>query len=294
VTLRHLVFDFDGTCTEIPLADQAFLAAYLAALRAAVGPEQVSDGEWGDALSTVRRCSPEEGWRLGGAPAAPAAADPYVLAYETGALLAHRRRLKLPGDLHTKALQHAEAPLRAELPEVLAAVDALGVKITFISNSSTTVVGARLDQALGAGSPLRRKIGVLGDASKFTIREPSANFDGPIDARLLAAFRALPAEGPRLLQRPIYLRRGGYFALLAKVWGGDPWGPSQTLVCGDIWELDLALPAALGCAVHLIERAPPYQTCAYELEALGLSLRGRSSPDLRGLLAHAQALRAVS
>ena len=290
MTLRHLVFDFDGTCTEIPQADQAFLAAYLAALRTAVAPAQVSDAEWSDALSTVRRASPEEGWRLGGTPSAPAAADPYVLAFETGSLLAHRRRLKLPTDLHAKALQHAEAPLRAEFPGVLAAVAALGVQITFISNSSTAVVGARLDQGLGAGSPLRQKISVLGDASKFTIREPSANFDGPIDTRLLAAFRALPAEGPRLLQRPIYLRRGAYLSQLAKVWAGDPSGPAGTLVCGDIWELDLALPAALGCAVHLIERAPPYQTCGYELEALGLCLRGRSSPDLRGLLAHAQAL----
>ncbi len=290
MTLQHLVFDFDGTCTEIPRADQAFLAAYLAALRAAVAPVQVSHSEWSDALCTVRRCSPEEGWRLGGTPAAPAAADPYVLAYETGALLAHRRQFRLPGDLHAQALRHAEAPLRAELPEVLAAADALGARITFISNSSTTVVGARLDEALGAGSPLRQKIAVLGDASKFTVREPSANYDRPIDARLLAAFRALPVEGPRLLQRPLYLRRGGYFAQLAKVWGSDAMAPSRTLVCGDIWELDLALPAALGCAVHLIERAPPYQTCGYELEALGLCLRGRSSPDLHGLLAHARAL----
>ena len=42
--------------------------------------------------------------------------------------------------------------------------------------------------------------------------------------------------------------------------------------------------------MHLIERAAPYETCAYEWEALALCLRSRSSPDLHGLLEHAEAL----
>ena len=73
---------------------------------------------------------------------------------------------------------------------------------------------------------------------------------------------------------------------LGKVWRGDAAnGPRTTLVCGDIWELDLALPDALGCAVHLIERGAPYSTYAYELDAMTQARRGSSSGDLNGLLA---------
>ena len=80
------------------------------------------------------------------------------------------------------------------------------------------------------------------------------------------------------LARPVVLKRGRYFDALARLWGDDAEGPQKTIVCGDIWELDHALPEAMGCATHLIERAPPFPSYAYE------KARTTSSPNLWGLI----------
>ena len=74
MNLRHVVFDFDGTCTDIPAADRAFLEEYRRLLSLEVAP--CSASEWEHALELVRSRSPQEGWMLGGTPAAPVAADP--------------------------------------------------------------------------------------------------------------------------------------------------------------------------------------------------------------------------
>src|SRR5262249_51313057 len=97
-------------------------------------------------------------------------------------------------------------------------------------------------------------------------------------------FAGLPAElTAPYLPRPIALRRGGYFrALRDEVWEDDLEAPSRTIVCGDIFELDLALPSALGAHVHLLERE---ETPEYERAAVKALERGASSPDLRALVA---------
>ena len=56
-------------------------------------------------------------------------------------------------------------------------------------------------------------------------------------------------------------------------------GAKDTLVCGDIYELDLALPQSLGCAVHLMTRAA---TPTHEREFVG---PGQHGDDLRAILA---------
>ena len=57
------------------------------------------------------------------------------------------------------------------------------------------------------------------------------------------------------------------------------------LFCGDIFEMDLAMPHALGARVHLIDRAAPFSTYAYERSALAAcGDRGRSSVELGGLM----------
>ena len=289
MTLRHVVFDFDGTCTDVPAAHQAYLEECRRLFALEVAP--CGHEEWEQALEVVRARSPQEGWMLGGTPSAPAAADPYVLAGEAAAWLLRTRRWpkRLPRDLHARAVIVGEAPFRPECARVLGEVLATGVAVHFISNSDTATVSRRLDHLLSGEPALRARIHVEGSAAKFAIREPPldpAPGAAPISPRLRAAFAALPAESPRLLDRPIYLRRGAYLAALATLWGDDASAPAATLVCGDIWELDLAMPAALGCAVHLIERGAPYETYPYERAALARTLRGRSSATLDGLAEH--------
>src|SRR5690606_32548849 len=72
----------------------------------------------------------------------------------------------------------------------------------------------------------------------------------------------LQVEG---LARPILLRRGRYFEALRRIWDETDTTPAGTLVCGDIFELDLALPAQLGARIHMLGREA---TPAYERDAV--------------------------
>ena len=227
---------------------------------------------------------------------APAAADPYILAFEAASDLVTRFEIRklLPSDLHGRAYGEAHAPFREDLLEVLIGIDALGLGIQFVSNSSTRAIASRLDDLLSNHRDLRRKILVFGDAEKFRIREVAPDISGTAQ-QLRAAFEALPAAATSAeLGRPIYLRRGAYFEALGRVWDRSGGTIENTIVCGDIWELDLAMPAALGSHVHLITRAAPYDTYDYELEsARAAGARGGVSDDLGGLLTRLRKMVAV-
>ena len=102
-------------------------------------------------------------------------------------------------------------------------------------------------------------------------------------------FQSLPvAYGEKPIpetERPIYLRRGAYFQAICRVLDGDFDALTNTVFCGDIWEMDLAMPYALGAKVHLLDRAAPFETYSYERRALaGYEARGKTSANLSGLL----------
>ena len=284
--IRHVVLDFDGTCTQVEVAQRAYLDGYHRLLQAEVYAD--AENRWESAIADVTALSPDLGWMLSGAaPSAPAAADPYILSAEAAkrVLIAAGREPVVPSTIHARAYEAAEAPWRDETRDVLEGLSAAGVSVCFISNSSTTKIARRLDALLGPDTPLRRSLLVRGDAAKYSIREAPLARDAsaiPIIDSLRAMFDGLaPGERAPGLARPIYLRRGGYFEALCRVWNGDPSAPAATLVCGDVWELDLAMPAALGCQVHMIRRRPPHETYEYERQAMmAVGARGGVSDDL--------------
>ena len=285
MNIRYVVLDFDGTCTRVTDTADKYLQKARELLAAEIGECGVAN--WDQALATVRARSPEAGWMLAGTPAAPVAADPYILAGETAAyLMRHLTPGRKAPDVHSRAYDAAPSDWRPEAAEVLREMVRRGLIVRFVSNSSTSKIEKRLDKLFGGSFAWRDSIEVLGDAAKFRIRELS--FDHPhLDPARRQTFARLPAaEEATGLGRPIYLRRGAYFEALCQVWGGDLDGPSKTLVCGDVYELDLAMPAHLGSHVHLITRAMPYDTYDYERQAVQrLGSRASISDDLRGLLA---------
>jgi hypothetical protein len=295
MAIRYVVLDFDGTCTQIELAQAGFLASYLGILAAANG--RARDAvlpAWEAALAEVRAASPNAGWTLHGAPStAPAAADPYILAGEASALLLRGGAIQqVPVDAYSRAYAVNPAPWRPEVPAVLAALVKRGLKVGFISNSERYAIQARLGDLLNGDRKLRGKLVVHGDAAKFKLQEIPVGATGP-GAAYRAQFEkldgAVRAEG---ITRPIYLRRGSYFDALCGLWrdlGAPGYAIAETIVCGDIWDLDLAMPDALGAAVHLVRRAPPFETYPYELAQLA-SPRD-ASKDLRGLVDHVDRLR---
>ncbi|HET7502045.1 MAG TPA: HAD family hydrolase [Kofleriaceae bacterium] len=293
--LRYVVLDFDGTCTQIELVHAGFLDSYLAILEAANGGSRGALRQaWELAVAEIRGASPDAGWTLGGAPStAPAAADPYILAGEAGELLLRRGAIRhLPIDAYPRAYAVNPAPWRPEVRDVLAALAQRGLQIGFISNSERYAIELRLTDLLNADRSLRDKIVVHGGAAKFKLQEIPVGATGP-GAAHRAHFEKLDgATRAPGMTRPIYLRRGSYFDALCGLWhdlGASDYAIHQTLVCGDIWELDLAMPRALGAAVHLVRRASPFDTYPYELAQLATP--NDASSDLRGLIEHVDRLR---
>ena len=287
--LAHIVLDFDGTCTQIPPIFEAYLDYYRKGLNEA--GLSVTTSEWRDAQAMVRQHSPEAGWTLAGCPSAPAAADPYVLADETARLILRRQGATspVPPTVHAHAYEMALAPWREEALETFSRLVEHGIQLHFVSNSSTTFITRRLRDLFGDGNPVAAKISVQSDAGKFRICELNWDDKAAVSVEAKRRFQALPvAYGEKLLtetKRPIYLRRGAYFEAINRVLAGDLDELTQTVFCGDTWEMDLAMPYALGAKVHLLDRAAPFETYCYERQAVAAyGDRGKTSADLSGLL----------
>ncbi|MEP6862029.1 MAG: HAD family hydrolase [Deltaproteobacteria bacterium] len=267
--IRHVIFDFDGTCTQVDKVQAKFLADY----RAAIGAD---DKPWEAAKARITKASPNAGWNLMNAPStAPAGADPYILAGEAAALLYRERKQSAP-DVFAKVYEQNTAPFRPEMHDVIEALLKKKVQVAFISNSDATKISNRIQDLFHKTPHKKDQIQVFGGAQKFLVKELLV--DSPATAAQRAQFDQL-APGVRIdgVARPIYLRRGAYFEALC----ATQFPLAETLVVGDIWELDLAMPAALGAHVHLIQRAEPFPTYAYELAQVA---KGQSSANLKGLL----------
>lgn len=309
--IEHVIFDFDGTCTQIPPIYEAFSDEYRknfsralkksaveevmkksveAAKEAEANWGAVTTEEWAAAQTLVRANSPQEGWSVGGTPSAPVAADPYILADESAKLISRRRGLPPPSGsgLHSGAYHQFPAPWRPESREIMCEIHRRGISIHFISNSSSQTVSDRLDELLADEPKVRKDISIESNAGKFFIREVTWGASRYVNEQLVETFEGLPpAEDPAGVpfSRPIYLRRGSYFEAICRALANNTAALPKTLVCGDVWELDLAMPFYLQMHVHLIERASPFDTYEYERAKIkSCGVRGGKSWDLKGLL----------
>src|SRR6516164_1595667 len=287
--VAHIILDFDGTCTQIPPIFEAYLDLYRKGL--SKSGLTVTPSEWRDAQEMVRQHSPKAGWTAAECPSAPAAADPYILADEAAKLIFRRRRAMTSVSLtvHKQAYDAALAPWREEALDTFSRLLEHGVQLHLVSNSGTDFITGRLRDLFDDKNPLRAKISVQSDAGKFRICELNWDDQDALSAEARRRFQALPvAYGETPLtetERPIYLRRGAYFEAINRALACDLDALTNTVFCGDIWEMDLAMPYALGANVHLLDRAAPFETYRYERQALvAYGDRGKTSADLSGLL----------
>lgn len=273
-----VVLDLDGTFTDLAHEAPAFQAAFPRLVADLVGKDLTA--AWPEAERQVRALSPELGWTVEGHVVAPADADPYILASCAAQLLFDRFLLladpSLRSDvttaLYRRAYQHTGAAFRPDAKAVLEALLQRVPHVRFVTNAAEDAAQRKLASLGPRGI---ERLGVRGDARKFLIGPASAP-----DERFTRVAKTKQIPG---LTRPVLLERGRYFDALAAIWGETGARPETTLVCGDIFELDLALPAELGAQVHLIRRP---QTFDYEMEAIGaLGPRGGASDTLTPLLA---------
>jgi FMN phosphatase YigB (HAD superfamily) len=300
---RYVVLDFDGTFTQVEREAEPFLRAYQEYLADVLGKDEdlVLD-LWKLAEQRVRS-EPHRfgGFEENGRIVAPPS-DPYLRANAVARILCHRFRVLKNPIVRTETLhgifrlayRTTATCFRDEAAAVLNGLLGLeGVTVAVVTNASASVVMEKLEKL---DLPLRgeRKPVVVGDAYKFGLSQ-----DGPPPLRVLperqqrtlaswnARFKELPTElaGPHL-PRAIPLRRGAYFRVLRdEVWQDDLEGPERTLVCGDVFELDLALPSALGAHVHLLTTG---ETPDYEIAAVDALERGGASSHLGALLDRAR------
>jgi len=277
--IRTVVLDFDGTLTDADAHEAPFHEASLGHLAAALGREREGlRAEWRAALAELRSAPPEAAWSVGGQAVCPAHGDPYLLAngavlrllarYEIGRDEGERRLLV--GQIHSLAYREVPPPFRDDARPTLIELIGRGARTAIVTNSHTEAVCARLDTLELAG---RSGLLVRGGARKFELTAPPHPSE---------RFASLPT-GLRVpgLARPVLLGRGHYFALLDELWRDGSATPETTLVVGDLFELDLALPAQLGAAVHLVLRAG---TLPHEREATLAQPRGSVGAGVRSLL----------
>jgi phosphoglycolate phosphatase-like HAD superfamily hydrolase len=278
MAIRCVVLDFDGTFTDVVAEGAPFVRYFREQLGELLGAGVVAG--WAEVEAEVLASTEEHGWEVGGRVVAPATADPFLLANfvarrlcdRSGLLPDKAERTRLLDSLYRGAYARVGTTFKPEAKEVLEALLDTRLPVFVVTNAHTDAVEAKLDTLAPRG---RERLRVHGNARKFLI-EPPPTADPLFDALP----EVMRVEGA--LVRPIFLRRGHYFDALRQLWRHTDTSPETTLVAGDIFELDLALPAALGAHVQLVARA---NCLEYERRAIAaLGPRGGVDPSLRALL----------
>jgi hypothetical protein len=260
-----LVLDFDGTMTDAEAEGRPFRDGYLEDLALLVG-RKPGDTE----ILTLAEAAEDE---LARAPAshpfvwlgravAPASVDPYLRMVP----IAHRvldRFDAIPNETDRARLLSSvlykynyaktlgRPVFRAGAAQVLRTL--AGSQTWIVTNSDTHAVAgklAALDREVTGVAWLTSR--VRGFARKFDVDDSWSGVPPEL---------ALPG-----LERPVLLRRRAYHDALRGVLAeaGAHW--DQVVVVGDIFELDLAMPLALGARVGLIDsaRTPEYERAFVE------------------------------
>lgn len=260
-----LVLDFDGTMTDAEAEGRPFRDGYLEDLatlagRAAGDPEVLAIADEVEAELALAPASHPFLWM--GRAVAPATVDPYLRMVP----IAHRildrydvfpgavDRGRLLGSVLYKynyAKTLGRPVFRAGAGEVLRELG--GHDAWIVTNSDTHAVAgkvAQLDREVPGVAWLTSR--VRGHARKFDVDDTWTG---------VAAELEVPG-----LARPVLLRRRAYHEILKTIVDAAGATFADLVVVGDIFELDLAMPLALGARVGLVasDRTPPYERAFVE------------------------------
>lgn len=255
-----LVLDFDGTMTDAEAEGRPFRDGYLEDLALLVGlaADDPSIRELADVVEAEIAAAPAAHpflWM--GRPVAPATVDPYLrmvpIAHRIldrhGAIPSAADRGRLLGSVlykynYAKTLGHPV--FRPGAGAMLTSLD--GTRTWIVTNSDTHAVAGKV-AALDREAP-----GVAWLTSR--VRGFARKFD--IDDNWTGAPGEMTIPG---LERSVLLRRRSYYEILREVLAEAGSSFEELVVIGDIFELDLAMPLALGARVGLVtsSRTPEYE-----------------------------------
>jgi FMN phosphatase YigB (HAD superfamily) len=255
MNIRTVILDFDGTCTDVEREAEGFLRGYKADLAGLIGCDDI-EPLWAAGEAQVMADPSRHGMVIGGVTVAPPV-DLYLLATAIGTLIEPGL-----GDEETERLfkdnyRFTTTSFRPDARAMLEALVASDAGLYIVTNSNPSHVRAKLEQLAPSG---QTEIRLHGDARKFLVHEPTIHGGSP---RFAAVPSTLDVPG---WPRPVHPRRGLYFDVLESIWQETGSEPKDTLVIGDVFELDLLLPGTLGCNVHLVAspRSLPYERTGTE------------------------------
>lgn len=255
-----LIFDHDGTITHSSDLARKFMRGYLSELAQITGRPIEDIWRVATRLERDMRFHPERyDWTFNGSVVSSLVGDPSLRFIAiVDAVLTRFPPLEPIGD--RSALERdlfwrhypTHVQFRAGARRLLAARPDAWV----VSNSPAGRIEEKLSRHFSPG-----RVQVMGEAGKQWI-----------DDSFTQVPRELAVNG---LHRPVLLRRRRYFDTLSRVLaatGGD-W--STMFVVGDNFELDLALPMALGAHGILITSpfTPPWETAHVRSHARGTVIR---------------------
>jgi hypothetical protein len=258
--MRVLVLDFDGTMTDAEAEGRPFREGYIDDLCLLVGREP-GDAEIAalaeEVEGEVARAPATHPFLWMGRAVAPASVDPYLrvvwVAHRVldrfGAFADATDRARLLSTVLHKYNYAKTLGRPVFRPGAGKILRSLGGSPTWIvTNSDTHAVAGKI-AALDREAP-----GVAWLTSR--VRGFARKFDVDDDWREVPAELAIPG-----LERPVLLRRRPYHDQIRAIL--DEAGATYADLCvvGDIFELDLAMPLALGARVGLVASAG---TPAYE------------------------------
>jgi FMN phosphatase YigB (HAD superfamily) len=267
--MTMLIFDFDGTVTDAEREGLPFRKGYLEDIAILTGRD-VDEIESLAAQfeATVQAEKGQHGWMFNGHIVAPATVDPYLrimpvarmIFDHTGTFSSEEDRSRLlDGILYKYNYQKTEIAFKPEAKSALLRSQPYNTHI--LSNSHTDPIRHKID-LLGREEDGSHSLDwlldrVFGRAKKYVI-------DDSFDA--VPATMSLPG-----LERPVLLRRKLYYDALERLREKHDVAWSSIVVVGDIFELDLSLPLAMGARVCLVKNQ---FTPSYEMDFLQSHERG--------------------
>jgi len=267
--LEQVILDFDGTVTNTEEEAVDYVDAFKSDMQKRVMPNKAGEFEqlWELERTGVMREPNKHGWKYNGKIIAPSHADPYVLCTTIGDLVLdelgmdEEEKSALLNELFQKHYAKAGTVFKPEAKEFLYKLSEK-LPVTIVTNSDTKKVIKKIETI---DAELLKAITVVGNAKKYVLDD---SWDEVPET--------MQMDG---LERAVYLRRKLYFDVLKDVAEGRSF--ENLLVVGDIFELDLALPAYFGAHICL---ATNQNTPDYEKQFAKSLGRGHAAEDLKEIL----------
>ena len=241
-----VISDFDGVITDLEGTLKNYIEAYTESLAQETGiPAPKLQDEINSILEKISSNPAIYGWEVDGIIVAPASADPLVAHTVTVQMALSKFNIEVPlkkrTDFYFEHYQKIETHFKEDAASYIRNLRE-NRKFVFVTNSETDAIARHLTALLGENT---EGIEIIGQARKYIVAD-EWKFT-PLVPQI---------SQPEGFPKPVYLWRADYQNALQKGLSGE-----EGIVVGDIYELDLALPEALGLKTVLLTSnlTPPWE-----------------------------------